>query len=260
VTEEVLCALKKAKVTFDFVDDLCGLTATRDKIFLQYSEEKSLRIAACYPRAVKTLFHWASAPLNPNTVIINMRTADTNNIVKSLLDGSVSKGILNDIKFDNPDTWTPWFPVIDYSRCKNCKQCLNFCLFGVYELDKQQKVKVAKPANCKTGCPACARVCPERAIIFPKYGDSHINGDEIDEETLKANKPDAKLSELLTGDVREALTRRSDPKNRFTPDKDEEQRIAELARLKEKLDIPSDVISRIQKEHLAVVKRKTNNE
>lgn len=25
--------------------------------------------------------------------------------------------------------WKPWFPVIDYSRCTNCMQCLSFCLF-----------------------------------------------------------------------------------------------------------------------------------
>ncbi len=57
VTEEVLCALKKAQVAFDVVDDLCGLVATRDKILLQYTKEKHLRIAACYPRAVKSIFH-----------------------------------------------------------------------------------------------------------------------------------------------------------------------------------------------------------
>jgi hypothetical protein len=28
--------------------------------------------------------------------------------------------------------WKPWFPVIDFSRCTNCMQCLTFCLFDVY--------------------------------------------------------------------------------------------------------------------------------
>src|SRR5688500_4682343 len=31
----------------------------------------------------------------------------------------------------SPATWKPWFPVIDYSRCTNCMQCLSFCLFDV---------------------------------------------------------------------------------------------------------------------------------
>src|SRR5687768_10949172 len=30
-----------------------------------------------------------------------------------------------------PGSWKPWFPVIDYSRCTNCMQCLSFCLFDV---------------------------------------------------------------------------------------------------------------------------------
>ncbi|MEX2185814.1 MAG: ferredoxin family protein, partial [Pirellulales bacterium] len=25
-----------------------------------------------------------------------------------------------------------WYPVIDYSRCTNCMECIDFCLFGVY--------------------------------------------------------------------------------------------------------------------------------
>ena len=28
-----------------------------------------------------------------------------------------------------------WYPVIDYSRCTNCMECLDFCLFGVYGVD-----------------------------------------------------------------------------------------------------------------------------
>jgi NAD-dependent dihydropyrimidine dehydrogenase PreA subunit len=69
--------------------------------------------------------------------------------------------------------------VLDYDRCQNCKQCLNFCLFGVYALSEQGKVEVRKPSGCKTNCPACARMCPQKAIIFPKYADAPINGEEV---------------------------------------------------------------------------------
>ena len=62
-----------------------------------------------------------------------------------------------------------WYPVIDYSRCGNCKQCLEFCLFGVYSLDDGGQVVASSPDNCKPGCPACARVCPNGAIMFPHY-------------------------------------------------------------------------------------------
>src|SRR5260370_29978985 len=30
--------------------------------------------------------------------------------------------------------------------------------------------------NCKRGCPACSRVCPEHAIIFPDYKTPAIAG------------------------------------------------------------------------------------
>jgi Pyruvate/2-oxoacid:ferredoxin oxidoreductase delta subunit len=62
-----------------------------------------------------------------------------------------------------------WYPVIDGSRCINCQHCLQFCLFGVYESDAQGKVRVQNPDLCKTGCPACARICPRSAIMFPLY-------------------------------------------------------------------------------------------
>lgn len=62
-----------------------------------------------------------------------------------------------------------WYPVHDKSRCSECGHCLQFCLFGVYELDEEGKVRVARPDNCKPGCPACARICPHSAIMFPLY-------------------------------------------------------------------------------------------
>ena len=69
-----------------------------------------------------------------------------------------------------------WYPVIDYSRCTNCMECLDFCLFGVYGVDKMDRILVEKQDNCKKGCPACSRVCPEHAIIFPDYKTPAIAG------------------------------------------------------------------------------------
>lgn len=69
-----------------------------------------------------------------------------------------------------------WYPVIDRSRCRNCQECLNFCLFGVYGLDGQGRVYVEMPDMCRPGCPACARVCPSGAIMFPHYSDPAIAG------------------------------------------------------------------------------------
>jgi NAD-dependent dihydropyrimidine dehydrogenase PreA subunit len=69
-----------------------------------------------------------------------------------------------------------WYPVIDYSRCTNCMECLDFCLFGVYGVDAQERILVENQDNCKRGCPACSRVCPEQAIIFPDYKTPAIAG------------------------------------------------------------------------------------
>jgi hypothetical protein len=58
---------------------------------------------------------------------------------------------------------------MDSSRCINCQHCLQFCLFGVYELNAAGQVEVRNPDQCKTGCPACARICPQSAIMFPLH-------------------------------------------------------------------------------------------
>jgi hypothetical protein len=69
-----------------------------------------------------------------------------------------------------------WYPVIDYSRCTNCMECIDFCLFGVYGVDKADRILVEQQDNCKKGCPACSRVCPENAIMFPGHKTSAIAG------------------------------------------------------------------------------------
>ncbi len=68
-------------------------------------------------------------------------------------------------------------PVIDFSRCTNCMECIDFCLFGVYGIDQQETILVEQPDNCRKGCPACSRVCPENAIIFPQHKTPVIAGD-----------------------------------------------------------------------------------
>lgn len=69
-----------------------------------------------------------------------------------------------------------WYPVIDYSRCTNCLECLDFCLFGVYGISTAEAILVEQPDNCRKGCPACSRVCPENAIIFPQHKSPAIAG------------------------------------------------------------------------------------
>jgi NAD-dependent dihydropyrimidine dehydrogenase PreA subunit len=72
-----------------------------------------------------------------------------------------------------------WYPVIDYSRCTNCMECLDFCLFGVYGTTAAaglERIYVENQDSCKKGCPACSRVCPENAIMFPDHKTPAIAG------------------------------------------------------------------------------------
>lgn len=71
-----------------------------------------------------------------------------------------------------------WYPVIDYERCTNCLECIDFCLFGVYGVTESDLILVETQDNCKKGCPACSRVCPENAIMFPGHKSSAIAGAE----------------------------------------------------------------------------------
>ncbi|MBN2475578.1 MAG: ferredoxin family protein [Pirellulales bacterium] len=70
-----------------------------------------------------------------------------------------------------------WYPVVDYGRCANCLECLNFCLFGVFGVDVSERLIVEQPDACRDGCPACSRVCPSQAIMFPEHQTPAIGGD-----------------------------------------------------------------------------------
>jgi len=87
-----------------------------------------------------------------------------------------------------------WYPVIDYTRCTNCMECLDFCLFGVYGVDRQDTILIEQPDNCRKGCPACSRVCPENAIIFPQHKTPAIAGSDERAGVLKID-----LSKLFGG-------------------------------------------------------------
>lgn len=94
-----------------------------------------------------------------------------------------------------------WYPVIDYSRCTNCMECLDFCLFGVYGVDSLERILVESQDNCKKGCPACSRVCPEHAIMFPDYKSPAIAGAAVGSAgSLKID-----LTKLFGGEAKDAV-------------------------------------------------------
>jgi len=224
------------------VPDLCGLAARRDPLLRALAADGELKIVACYPRAVKWLFAAVGTPLDDDrTEVLNMRTQGAREILDALSAEAGDGAATYRPPVTSANGWLPWFPVIDYDRCTGCKQCMNFCLFGVYSVAPDGKVTVTTPAACKTHCPACARICPEAAIIFPKYATAPFNGDEVDSGADgEATKVDVKTA--LGGDVYAALRQRSGGNGN-------EQALAErtacanLKDIQQQLDIPDEVIN-----------------
>jgi NAD-dependent dihydropyrimidine dehydrogenase PreA subunit len=214
----MLEALSQGGAEVEVVPDLCGLAASRDVRLQGWAESRPLSVVACYPRAIRWLFHAAGASLPAEQVrFFNARTQSADQIVSALL-GDRGQGTPGKVQMPaKEDGWIPWFPVIDYDRCKNCKQCLNFCLFGVYTLSQEGRVEVTRPSHCKTNCPACARACPQQAILFPKYGQPPINGAEVGPTEA------ADIGRLLQGGLHEALRHRD--------------------AVRKQLDIPADVLA-----------------
>ena len=255
VKSEVLNAIKGAGVEFEAVTDLCEMSAKKNPALKRLAKENRIEIAACYPRAVKWLFHAGGAPLPQKGVeFLNMRTSSAEEIISLLLGEKTPVRSKREIQLQEKGEWIPWFPVIDYDRCKNCMQCLNFCLFGVYGLDEKGKVQVINPAGCKTNCPACARLCPQTAIIFPKYTDNPINGGEVDNSKTGTQNLDLDITSLSHSDIHELIRQRSRSKKRFSKDKTDRRQV-NIASLQEQLDIPSNVLASLSSDELGRLKK-----
>jgi NAD-dependent dihydropyrimidine dehydrogenase PreA subunit len=191
------------------VPDLCAAAAENNPILGTIAAADTPIVYACHPRAVRALFAFAGSPLPATAEIINLRTS--------------------------PHTQTPpipasdpaWFPVLDETRCTNCGQCFEFCLFGVYGKDASGQVRVVNPSSCKNNSPACARICPAAAIIFPKVGESPINGAEISDEKELRENIKINLDELLGDDVYAALNARKQKRRSLLNQKKIEQALAE---------------------------------
>ncbi|MEQ1850036.1 MAG: hypothetical protein ABMA01_00450 [Chthoniobacteraceae bacterium] len=85
VKEAVLRRLCESGVAFDAVADLCEMAARRDPALQQLAAQGAVKIAACFPRAVKGLFHQCNADLAPDrTEVLNMRTLTADEICTRL--------------------------------------------------------------------------------------------------------------------------------------------------------------------------------
>ena len=88
VKQEVLRQLTRSGVAFDAVADLCEMSAKRDPALKQLADASGgvVKIAACYPRAVKWLFAAADAPLpEEGCQVVNMRVEPAEKVVMAVL-------------------------------------------------------------------------------------------------------------------------------------------------------------------------------
>jgi hypothetical protein len=98
VKQAVLQQLAESGVAFDAVADLCELSAKRDPSLNELAAGAAdggteLRIAACYPRAVRWLFNAAGGALPEAAVkIANMRTDTAEQVVQALINGRPANG------------------------------------------------------------------------------------------------------------------------------------------------------------------------
>lgn len=91
--DAVLERLCESGVGFETVADLCEMAARKDPRLAELiGGDEPVRIAACYPRAVKWLFHNAGCPFpadDPGRIeVLNMREQSAESIAASLTDPS----------------------------------------------------------------------------------------------------------------------------------------------------------------------------
>ncbi|MGQ1788055.1 ATP-binding protein [Saccharicrinis sp. GN24d3] len=185
---EIAATLKGNGYQVKITEDLCRLVADNPD---QTKDAAKGTIIACHRRVVNNQMNWLGIAPGP---IVEARKTSSNDVIALF---EITKQNTEEAKAEMlkeiealpvHEGKDAWYPVIDKSKCTDCGKCHDFCLFGVYTVINKQ-VKVTKPHNCKNNCPACARMCPSQAIIFPKYEKSPINGGtEIEEVFSEEDK------------------------------------------------------------------------
>jgi len=94
VKQAVLKKLCQSGVAFDAVADLGEMSARRDPALKRLAEGGAVKIAACYPRAVKWLFHAAKAPLPIEaSEILNMRVQSADEVANALFSAELQPNL-----------------------------------------------------------------------------------------------------------------------------------------------------------------------
>jgi hypothetical protein len=94
VKESVLRKLCDSNIAFDAVADLCEMSARRDPALKKLADGDGVKIAACYPRAVKWLFAAAGAPLaTDKTEVLNMRIENAESVCAALFNPQLTPNL-----------------------------------------------------------------------------------------------------------------------------------------------------------------------
>lgn len=113
VKQHVLQQLTDSDRSFEAVADLCEMAARRDPCIARIAAGGPVRIAACYPRAVRMLFVSAGSPLPDEHVdIVNMRTASGSEAAEMLV-GKVrlKADTTEEVRLKADTTFDPDIPV-----------------------------------------------------------------------------------------------------------------------------------------------------
>ena len=209
---EALKFLEKLPVRVIVFSDLCGVAAmNRDTLSDVLEDNREYLVIGCFPRTMRLLLEQAGSGdrqyISFNYInLIETTLTKAQDLISDFCSGCKSMASRQEINGD--PGWSSWYPVIDYSRCTTCGQCSDFCLFGVYD-KTPEKVLVVNPKGCKDQCPACARICPAAAIIFPKYkqGGAVGGSDDIDEKA-ELQRQTKDIESILGDDIYLALQKR----------------------------------------------------
>jgi len=209
--------------------DLCGWCVQEPgKVAGLVAESSGVLIVACYPRAVKLLLQKAGITLSDDIQCFNLLDQKPGDLLTRIdyfrlpmpKAASAREFIAN-------TSWPAWYPVIDTDRCNACGQCADFCLFGTYR-KADGKVEVVNPQGCKNNCPACARICPQVAIVFPKYAQGGaIGGSDAKDEALEMQRLKKDTDAILGSDIYQALEQRKMKRRMIVRDEAMQQALRE---------------------------------
>jgi len=188
------------------VGDLCAAAVEAGAGLRSALAEAGAILAGCHERALRALAWRLAGAEVPGLRFVDLREAGAE--VPPGVPGLAGVAAAPAEALAIPPSPDAWYPLVDAERCTDCGTCQSFCLFGVYSRDSAGAMRVAQPLNCKLDCPACARVCPENAILFPKCADDAINGALRSPDQLQGARIRLSPEEVCGGDLRAKLAAR----------------------------------------------------